>query len=166
MIGVAGSGTSGGLVEQRLSDGAGVTNFPVVRKDCRDRGLGVAVDVSGWISAGVSVERVVRRADVRVAVEERRPAVVRAVERRAGAREDTVEVVFAVMVVRTEVSLSLSSSSDSSSGGGERIVFLRRLGEDCTGEETGTAEAERRVPATADVRVWRAILCGQRVYLF
>jgi hypothetical protein len=162
MIGVAGGMgvASGGLVEPTLSVGAGVANLPVVLVDWRERGFGVTVDVSSWISAGVRVARVVRRAEVRVAVvEERRPAVVRAVERRAGAREDTVEADFVVMAVRTEVSLSLSSS-DSCSGGGERIVFLRRLGDDCTGEETGTAEAERRVPATAEVRVWRAILRG------
>lgn len=153
---------SGGLVEPTLSVGAGVASLPVVLVDWRERGLGVTVKVSSWISAGVRVERVVRRAEVRVAVvDERRPAVVRAVERRAGAREDTVEADFVVMAVRTEVSLSLSSSSsDSCSGGGERMVFLRRLGDDCTGEETGTAEAERRVPATAEVRVWRAILRG------
>ena len=103
------------------------------------------------------MERVVRRADCRVAVvaeEERRVArvVVRRVE---GPREDTVDVDFVVIAVMTLVSLSLSSS-DSSGGGEGIVVFRRRLGDDWIGLETGTAEAERRVPATAS-RVARAM---------
>ena len=118
--------------------------------------MAVAV-VSAWISVVVRVERVVRRVDCRVAVvaDERRAArvVVRRVE---GTREDTVEVDFVVVAVIMLVSLSLSSSE--SSGGTEGIVvFRRRFGDDWTGLETGTAEAERRVPATED-RLARAIL--------
>jgi len=68
----------------------------------------------------------------------------------------TVEVDFVVVAVIMLVSLSLSSSE--SSGGTEGIVvFRRRFGDDWTGLETGTAEAERRVPATED-RLARAIL--------
>jgi hypothetical protein len=63
--------------------------------------------------------------------------------------EVTVDVDFAVTAVMMLVSLP-SSSSDS--GGGEGITFRLRLGDDWTGLETGTAEADRRVPAV-DVRV-------------
>jgi hypothetical protein len=79
---------------------------------------------------------------------------------REGAREETVEMVdFVVTAVMTEVSLSLpASSSEDSGGGGEGFTVLRRrLGEEATGLETGTADAERRVPAV-DVRVVRTIL--------
>ena len=103
----------------------------------------------------VRVERV-RRVDCRVAVvvEERRATRV-VVRRVGGTREDTVEVDFVVVAVIMLVSLSLSSSE--SSGGREAIVvFRRRFGDEWTGLETGTAEAERRVPAAAD-RLARAI---------
>ena len=77
---------------------------------------------------------------------------------REGAREETVDVDFVVTAVMMEVSLSLplSSSSEDSGGGVCWIVLRRRLGEEATGLETGTADAERRVPAV-DVRVVRTI---------
>jgi hypothetical protein len=110
----------------------------------------------------VRVDRVVRRVDCLVAavvvVEDRRRLVV-VVRRVEGAREDTVEVDFVVMAVMTLVSLSFSS--EDSSGGGDGIIFRRRLGEDWTGLETGTAAAERRVP-TRDVRVTRGISHRQK----
>ena len=74
--------------------------------------------------------------------------------RREGAREETVDVDFVVTAVMMEV--SLSSSSEDSAGGDGWIVLRRRLGEEATGLETGTADAERRVPAV-DVRVARTI---------
>ena len=81
---------------------------------------------------------------------------------REGARDDTVDVDFVVTAVMMEVSLSLAASSSSEdSGGGEGwTVLRRRLGEEATGLEMGTAEAERRVPAV-DVRVARTIVCNR-----
>lgn len=73
---------------------------------------------------------------------------------RDGAREETVDVDFVVTAVMMEV--SLSSSSEGSGGGEGFIVLRRRLGEEATGLEMGTAEAERRVPAV-EVRVARTI---------
>ena len=79
------------------------------------------------------------------------------VARREGAREDrveaTVDVGFAVAAVVMLV--SLPSSSDS--GDGRGIVLRLRLGEDWTGLDTGTAEAERRTPAVV-ARVTLGIL--------
>jgi hypothetical protein len=75
--------------------------------------------------------------------------------RREGAREDTVDVDFVVTAVMMEV--SLSSSSEDSGGGDGWIVLRRRFGEEATGLETGTADAERRVPAV-EVRVARTIV--------
>ena len=77
---------------------------------------------------------------------------------REGAREETVDVDFVVTAVMMEVSLSFAASSSEDSRGGEGFTVLRRrLGEEATGLEMGTAEAERRVPAV-DVRVARTIV--------
>lgn len=93
----------------------------------------------------------VRRVDWRVV--EGRPFVVR----RAGAREEIFEVIVDVDFVVTVVMMLVSLPSSSDSGGGEGIVLRRRLGEDWTGLEMGTAAAERRVPMV-DVRVALTIL--------
>ena len=79
------------------------------------------------------------------------------VARRGGARELTVEVTVEVDFVVTVVIMlvSLSSSSDCSEGGDGTVLRLR-LGDDCAGLETGTADAERRVPAV-DALVARGI---------
>ena len=99
----------------------------------------------------VNVARVLRRVDCRV--DEARPFVVR----REGAREETVDVDFVVSEVMMEVSLALASSSSESGGGEGLTVLRRRFGEEAMGLETGTAEAERRVPAV-EVRVARTIV--------
>jgi hypothetical protein len=139
LIGVAGSiwPKVGVTSLASSSEGAGVNLFLDDREGA----------TAACISAVERVFRVVRRVGCRV--DDTRPL---AAERR-GAREliveVTVDVDFAVTAVMMLVSLP-SSSSDS--GGGEGITFRLRLGDDWTGLETGTADADRRVPAV-DVRV-------------
>lgn len=115
-------------------------------------------DLDGAISACISaverVFRVVRR--VGCLVDDTRPL---AVDRR-GARELIVEVTVEVDFVVTAVIMLVSLPSSSDSGGGDAITFRLRLGEDWTGLETGTADADRRVPAVVEVRVALTIFCG------
>ena len=96
-----------------------------------------------------SVLRVLRREDDFWRVEGARlfAAVVR---REEGAREE-VRLVTAVITL-----VSLASSSDGV-GDGDATTFRLRLGELCTGLETGTADADLRVPAT-EFRVTLAML--------
>lgn len=104
------------------------------------------------------VFRVVRRVGCRV--DDTRPL---AVDRR-GARKLTVEVTVDVDFIVTAVMMLVSLPSSSDSGGGEGITFRLRLGDDWTGLETGTADADRRVPAV-EVRVDLTIVAGVVVEL-
>jgi len=114
---------------------------------------------SACISAAVErVFRVVRRVGCRL--DDTRPL---AVDRR-GARELIVEVAVDVDFVVTAVMMLVSLPSSSDSGGGEGITFRLRLGDDCTGLETGTADADRRFPAV-EVRVDLTMVAGLTVEL-
>ena len=126
------------------SEGAGVSLF------LDDR----AGAMSACISAVDKVLRVVRR--VGCLADETRPPL--AVDRR-GARELIVDVTVDVDLVVAAVMMLVSLPSSSESGGGEGITFRLRLGEDWTGLETGTADADRRVPAV-EVRVALTIFAG------
>lgn len=143
MIGVAGSTLPSAGVTERVScscsEGAGVNLF-------RDDLFGA---IPACISVVESVFRVVRRAVVCL-VDDTLPFV--AAADLLGALELIAEVAVEVDLVVTLVIILVSLPSSSDSGGGDGITFRRRLGEDWTGLETGTADADRRVPAV-EVRV-------------